>query len=479
MDETFDMWIIHKNPYDYGGDTFRECWKSDTAAMVSKDYNHPCVIMYSIGNEISELALPEGQVIAKEMSGLIRDMDPYKCVTCGINLMLASAAAKGKGAYGEDKDGKEKNTGSATMDSLPTSSFFNLLMNKMGGIIDKMASGKDADKVAEAMKDILDVNGYNYATSRYEKESRMYPDRAFVGAETLPTTLYKNWQLVEKISNLAGDFMWTGWDYLGEAGIGTVRYTLKGKDVDPGLIISGGPGVIDICGKQRPEVEWNKIIWHLTEDITIGVNPVSYADFFRSTSMWRKEDAVNSWSWEGYEGKKTDVTVYADAASVALFVNGKRVGKKKVKEDKAIFRNVTYLPGSIEAIAYDAAGKELKRTKLCSAKGETEIRCICDKETLRANGQDLCFLDLELTGTDGVVKSSVDRKLTVTVEGAGTLAGFGSARPNMNETFVGNGHTTYYGKALAVVRAGNCPGQITVTVQGDGLETKKIVLQVV
>ena len=478
MDETFDMWLIHKNPYDYAGDAFRRDWQKDTASMVNKDYNHPSVIMYSIGNEISELGLSEGQELAKEMAAYVRALDGTRCITCGINLMLASAASKGKGVYGTDKNGKEKSTGTTAMDSLPTSTVFNALMNRMGGIIDKMAASKDADQVADAMAPILDVSGYNYATSRYQKESATHSDRVFVGSETLPKSLYKNWQLVEKLPNLVGDFMWTSWDYLGESGIGTVRYTKKGKDVEPGLIVSGGPGIIDICGNPRPEVEWGKIIWHLTDRIAIGVNPVSHADHFRATSMWRDTDAVASWSWEGFEGKKTDVVVYADAATVTLLVNGHEVGKKKVKQMKAIFKRVIYTPGILEAIAYDEAGKELARTSLSSAEGLTEIRCLCEKEVLQADGQSLCFLNIALTDAKGITKSSVDQKLTVTVEGAGSLAAFGSARPNMAESFVESTHTTYYGKALAVIRAGYTPGDITVTIQGDGLAPKTLHISV-
>ena len=103
MDELCDYWLIHKNPYDHAGDTFLQWWKKDVDAMIGKDYNHPSVIMYSIGNEISELGTLEGQKLCKEISDYVRRADETRAVTCGINLMLASMAAKGSGIYGEKK----------------------------------------------------------------------------------------------------------------------------------------------------------------------------------------------------------------------------------------------------------------------------------------------------------------------------------------------------------------------------------------
>ena len=113
-----------------------------------------------------------------------------------------------------------------------------------------------------------------------------------------------------------------------------------------------------------------------------------------------------------------------------------------------------------------------------TAKEETVLSVIPEKQVLKANGQDLCFLDLRITDAEGTVKSSADQKLTITVEGTGTLQGFGSARPHMAETFVDAAHTTYRGYALAAIRAGYEAGEIKVTVSGDGLEAQTITLQV-
>ena len=480
IDEAFDMWLIKKNPYDYAGEKFSKWWKDDIAAMISKDYNHPSVVMYSIGNEITELGLATGQEQARIMTEFCHTQDHTRPVTAGINLMLATMAKSKKSIYGTDEDGNVKNSGTGGMDDAPTSEFFNIMMNKMGGLINKAAKTKKATAIAEIMSDIFDIPGYNYASSRYKIDAKNHPEQATTGSETLPQTLYDNWQLVKSISTMTGDFMWTGYDYLGESGIGTIQYKDKKtkQPADPGLIISGGAGIIDICGKKRPEVGWSKIIWGLQKTPTIGVDPYTRADYFQSLSMWRITDAVESWSWEGCEGKKASVTVYSDAAKVELFVNGKSAGKKKTKKDIAKFKKIPYEAGKIEAVTYDSSGKETGRTSLISATGKTLIKLTPEATSLCANGQDLCFLNIDLIGENGITKSSVDQNLKIEICGPATLQGYGSARPNIEKSFCSDTFKTFYGKSLAVIRAGYEPGTVTVKVSGKGLDTQKLTLNI-
>lgn len=480
IDEAFDMWLIQKNPYDYGNKKFSKWWKKDIYSMISKDYNHPSVVMYSIGNEITELGLAKGQEQARFMTDFCHEQDHTRAVTAGINLMLATMAGSKKSIYGTDKDGNVKDSGAGGLDNAPTSEFFNIMMNKMGSLINKAAKTKKATAIAEIMSDIFDIPGYNYASSRYLIDAKNHPDQATTGSETLPQTLYDNWQLVKSIPTLTGDFMWTGYDYLGESGIGTVQYKDKKtkQSVDPGLIISGGAGIIDICGKMRPEVGWGKIIWGLQNTPTIGVDPYIYADYFKSLSMWRTTDAVESWSWEGFEGKKSTVTVYSDAAKVELLVNGKSFGKKQPKKDIVKFKKIPYTAGRIEAVAYDVSGKETGRTTLNSATGKTHIKLTPETTELKANGQDLCFLNIDLVGENGITKSSADQKLKVEVFGPAILQGYGSARPTIEKSFCDDTFKTFYGKSLAVIRAGYEAGTVTVRVSGENLKTQEITLHI-
>lgn len=287
-----------------------------------------------------------------------------------------------------------------SMDSMPTSTFYNILMNKMGGIIDKMAAKPSADKVCDILAPLLDISGYNYATSRYDKEQKQNSDRCIVGSETLPKTLYDNWQYVKKNDNLIGDFMWTGWDYIGETGIGTIRYMSKQtrKNAIPGLPILAGCGVIDICGNMRPEVGWNKLIWGLQDTPVLAVEPMKYTNCKRAASMWRNTDAVASWSWDGCEGNKSDVIVYTTAEYAELFCNGRKVGRSKVNKMKATFKRVTYEPGELIAKCYDRQGREIGTAKLISATGKSNLKLTAEKNTLNSNGQDLCYVQVDLVG---------------------------------------------------------------------------------
>ena len=254
-----------------------------------------------------------------------------------------------------------------------------------------------------------------------------------------------------------------------------------------GACIHHDNGVLGACGfhdaefrrvRILKEVGWSKIIWGLQKAPTIGVDPYTRADYFQSLSMWRITDAVESWSWEGCEGKKASVTVYSDAAKVELFVNGKSAGKKKTKKDIAKFKKIPYEAGKIEAVTYDSSGKETGRTSLISATGKTLIKLTPEATSLCANGQDLCFLNIDLIGENGITKSSVDQNLKIEISGPATLQGYGSARPNIEKSFCSDTFKTFYGKSLAVIRAGYEPGTVTVKVSGKGLDTQKLTLNI-
>lgn len=463
MDETFDMWYNRKNKYDYGCD-FADNWQQDTRAMVEQDYNHPCVILYSIGNEVAEPFEQKGIDTGRAQIDLIHSLDRSRPVTCGVNLMIIGRAAKGNGIY---KDG-EMNTaasGKKQKEGGNASLAFNILASFIGTGMNKGGNSRRVDRLTSPFLDSLDIAGYNYASGRYPLEGKAHPERIIFGSETFPQDIYKNWKMVEQYPYLIGDFMWAAWDYLGESGIGAWSYTGGMPFNRPYPWLLSGAGVVDILGVPDVSCRYAAVVWGLCTKPVIGVRPVNHPGVRPSKSVWRGTNAIESWSWQGCEGNKAEVEVYAKAASVQLFLNGKSLGKKRLKEYKAMF-TVRYQPGTLVAVAYDETGKEVSRSELHSAQGEICVSVKPEKETVHPG--EIVYLPVALTDKQGVLESNADRPLTVQVQG-GELLAFGSANPCVEERYDTGKFTTWQGRALAVVKAGKSE-KVTVSVS-DGNQT--------
>lgn len=461
MDETFDMWYLRKTKYDFAMD-FDGCWEENTAEMVERDYNRPCVIMYSICNEVSEPGEARGVELAKRMVALIHGLDPSRPVTGGVNLMIVGNYAKGKGMYADvDKNADSIQKANKLSDSDPknASLIFNIMASLVGSNMNKAANSRRVDAVTAPVLDALDICGYNYASGRYGMDGKLHPDRVILGSETFSFDVCKNWNMMREHPYLVGDFMWTAWDYLGEAGIGAWSYTGGMPFNRPYPWVLGGAGVIDITGKPDGSCRYASTVWGLEKKPRIAVKPVNHPGVRVSKSVWRGTNAMESWAWSGCEGNKAEVEVYSDAAAVELLLGGKSLGKKKIKECKAIFKT-RYAPEVLTAVAYGADGEETARSSLSPATGTPHIRLIPEKSS-----SDIVYIPVEIAGENGVVESNADRKLTVTVEG-GELLAFGSANPCTEEQYHTGSFTTYYGRALAVVRV---TGSATITVT-DGKE---------
>ena len=460
MDETWDMWYSHKNKFDYASN-FEKDWREDIRSMIERDFNHPSVILYSIGNEVSEPAQEKGVKLAKEMVEYIHSLDRNRAVTGGINLMIISRSAKGKGIYkedgGRDDGGKQNAMGGMN------STIFNMITSMVGPGMNKGANGKKADVVTSPVLDALDIAGYNYASGRYPLEGKAHPDRVIFGSETFPQDIYKNWQMVKKYPYLVGDFMWTAWDYLGETGIGAWPYTPDGKAFDkPYPWLLADVGALDLLGNPNGELFLAQAAWGLLKKPAIAVQPVNHHGIKPAKSVWRGTNALPSWSWHGCEGNKAIIEVYADAATVELLLNGKSLGKKKIKDCKAIFKT-KYAPGTLTAVAYDAGGQELSRNELKSASGS--IRLVAEPEETAVKAGNIVYIPISLVGQNGVLERNADCKLTAAVEN-GELLAFGSANPRTEERYDSGNFTTYYGCAMAIVRAGQA-GTVTLSVKNE------------
>lgn len=471
IDEGWDMWFHHKSQFDYAS-KWKEHHRTDLEAMVRRDFNHPSVILYSIGNEVSEPAKETGVAAAREMVDYLHSLDTTRPVTGGFNLMIIANAQKGQGIYDEENGGMKQDTsgGFGNMNS----TMFNFITSMVGSGMNRAANSKKADAATTPALDALDIAGYNYASGRYEMDGKLHPNRLIYGSETFPQDIVKNWRMGRRLPYLVGDFMWTAWDYLGEARLGAWAYTSDAKGFSkPYPWLLADAGAIDILGNPNGELMLARAAWELDDQPMLAVQPVNHPGVTPAKGSWRGTNGIPSWSWSGCEGNKAVVEVYSSANAVELNLNGKRLGRKKLKNCKAVFR-VRYTPGTLTAVAYDADGMMKGEAQLCSATGAIGISLAPEKR--EAKSGELIYIPVSLTGSNGTVESNGDKRLTVSVTG-GELLAFGSANSRTEEQYHTGSFTTYYGMALAVVRALQ-PGQMTVTVSGDGLSPSETVIPV-
>ncbi|GLY07766.1 glycoside hydrolase family 2 TIM barrel-domain containing protein [Actinoplanes sp. NBRC 101535] len=457
MDEAFDMWTRFKTPYDYASE-FPQWHLDDLAAMVAKDRNHPSVIMYSIGNEIAETGTPHGARWARRLAEHVRSLDPTRPVTNGVNALLS------------------------VIDEMPS------IVEEIGGLNEAMADGDwfsavgasaTASARIEESSAALDVLGLNYAEGRYEPDATAHPNRVIVGSETFPSQIGRLWPMVVASPNVIGDFTWTGWDYLGEVGLGATAYEDEPSTLEREFpFLTAWSGDIDITGHRRPVSYYREIVFGLRTEPYIAVQrPAHYGRKISARSPWGWSDSVSSWTWPGFEDRRVVVEVYADADEVALLLDGNEIARAAVGTTRRCLAEIetAYLPGTLVAISY-RDGHEMDRTTLTTA-GEPRLCVTADRDRLVADDDDLAFVSIEIRDREGHLVTGDDREITVAVDGPGTLAGLGSAQPRTTERFDATQRRTFDGRALAVIRPTG-GGHITVMVTSAGLNTTSAEIEV-
>ena len=461
MDEYIDHWYIHKTEHDYV-DYFNDWWRQDLTDMVEKDYNHPCVVLYSTGNEVSETAQKRGIALTKEMTDFLHGLDDSRPVTCGVNIFFNFLSSIGFGVYSDEKAKKEaeraekaKQRGEkAAKKKAVGSQFFNNLAGLLGDEFMKRGAtlhGCDV-KTRDAFAN-MDIAGYNYGIYRYKHDLKKYPQRLILGSETFCNDAYKFRELAKQEPRLVGDFVWAGMDYLGEVMVGSWEYADYAETFDGGLgWVSAGSGRIDLTGKPLGEALYTRVALEADNGPYIAVCPVNHTGDRHSPSAWKMTNAMPSWSWTGCEGRKANVEVYARAARVELVLNGHTVGSKTLKNDCLARFSIPYESGTLEAVSYDAADHEIGRYKLQSAGGATSLTL--DAEEPAAQTGHLCYVRLRYTDENGITKPLTRGNIQVQVRG-GTLVGLGSACPFNKHSYLDSETDTYYGEALAIVRMGD------------------------
>ena len=461
MDEYIDHWYIHKTEHDYVN-YFNEWWHQDLTDMVEKDYNHPCVVLYSTGNEVSETAQKRGIALTKEMTDFLHGLDNSRPVTCGVNIFFNFLSSIGFGVYSDEKAKKEaeraekaKQRGEkAAKKKAVGSQFFNNLAGLLGDEFMKRGAtlhGCDV-KTRDAFAN-MDIAGYNYGIYRYKHDLKKYPQRLILGSETFCNDAYKFRELAKQEPRLVGDFVWAGMDYLGEVMVGSWEYADYAETFDggPGWV-SAGSGRIDLTGKPLGEALYTRVALEADNGPYIAVCPVNHTGDRHSPSAWKMTNAMPSWSWTGCEGRKANVEVYARAARVDLVLNGHTVGSKTLKNDCLARFSIPYESGTLEAVSYDAANHEIGRCKLQSAGGTTRLTLDAEEPTVKPGH--LCYIRLRYTDENGITKPLVRGNIQVQMRG-GTLVGLGSACPFNKHSYLDSETDTYYGEALAIVRMGD------------------------
>ena len=463
MDELWDMWYTTKTEFDYSHDFYAN-YQEDINHFVEKDFNHPSVVMYSIGNEVGEPAEEKGVELAKEMINRLHELDKSRPVTAGINLMIVGLAKMGINLL-------QQSNSAAGPSGVTSEEYNNMMVASSEGMLNAVLAPQ-IDEASTPVLDALDIAGYNYASKRYEIEGMAHPNRVIVGSETFPYALAENWTLAEKLPYLIGDFMWTAWDYIGEIGLGAWYYS-----DDPNFATKtypwklNGGGAIDLIGNPTSEAFLAKAIWQKDNKPYLAVRPIHKEQLIKS--MWRGTNGIPSWSWQGCEGMQTVVEIFTSAPKAKLYINDRLIGEQEVKNYVASF-DVTYEPGTLKAVSVDANGKEYEQT-LTSATGKVSISIEPEKDSYKSG--ELAFVNINLVGENGIVESKADRTLTVTVEG-GELLGYGSQTLITEAAFLDGVYPTYYGQSQAVVRASK-PGNVKITVTGEGVAptTKTILMK--
>jgi beta-galactosidase len=427
IDEAFDMWNEQKNPYDYHL-YFDKWWKKDVENMVVRDRNHPSVIMWSIGNEIPGRQRSDVVKTAKTLGDFICDMDSTRPITSAVN------------------------------DLRP-----------------------DEDPYFAT----LDVAGYNYASggdhnqeSLYAQDHKRIPERIMVGTESYPLEAFGSWMDVVDNPYVIGDFVWTAFDYIGEASIGWRGYWQK-QDFFPWNLAYCGD--IDICGWKRPQSYYRDALWKANQ-LSVWVTPLQPSFELNPErqpwSKWNWLDAVDDWNWKGNEGKIMEVNVYSSCEQVELFLNGKSLGKKPTNRTTKYIAvwQVPYQPGTLKAFGYNGK-KQVNVSELKTAGDPAQIKLTADRSKIKADGQDLSYVTVELTDANGIRNPKTESLITFSIDGPGTIVAVGNANPVSIESCQLPYRKAWRGKCLVIVKSDTKRGMITLYATASGFNKASIEIE--
>ena len=467
MDEGFDMWYRMKNRNDFSR-SFAAEYPRILRVMAEKDYNHPSVVMYSIGNEIPEIGSLKGIRYGKEMIRILKELDGTRPVLLCPSMRLAQDFLFGMPYDKVDEDEYLKDPEHQKEDfehyiKVWTRGLVNLL-----DVFEYTDERKAQDERAtKELYDLLDMAGYNYYGEYYEALHEVHPERVIVGTETEGNKLSYHFRKMREHPYVIGDFVWTLQDHLGECNCCELHYGEEKVEKNYPWV-TNWCGKLDLIGDENITAHRYRMVWGLEKGIVLAAQPPVHDGVEAKFNNDRETDAVMSWSFDGCEGNKTYIDVVTDAPRAEVLVNGKSLGVKEVKDFSARFF-CSYERGTVTARGLSEQGELLYESTLSSAGEGYRLLLTPDTLTLSADGQDMAFVYITLTDKEGNRKAYPEKTLRVRVEGAGKLAGFGSAAYKSEHGFSDGVYETCGGRALAVVRSTHEVGEITLIVESEGL----------
>ncbi len=428
MDEAFDEWKEPKWNIRNGYSVLFDEWaKKDLRAMIERDRNHPSIIMWSIGNEIPELGTKEGKENAKMMAAICRELDPARPVSTGIHLSIKL-----------DRE---------LMDIFDVAGF-NYWHDKLREI---HAAYPDKPLLVTESSAVLSTRGeYHYPVKRIYRDYRDKSlqissyDLVNTGFGALPDVEFK---LQDDFPWLAGQFVWSGFDYHGEPD--------PYEDMWPAH--SSYFGIVEMCGFAKDR-------------------------YYLYQSQWTDKPMVHlipHWNWRGREGKITPVYCYTNCLSAELFVNGKSQGKKEMKkgEYRLKWNDAVYQPGEISVIGFDKQGKRFCEEKIRTAGQPFQIRLIPDREIVRSDGEDMAFITVRIIDEEGNFCPLADNLVNFRAEGEGIIAAVGNGNPISLESYQTGHRTAFHGLCLVVLKSTHNAGTIRLHASSAGLKDDSITIK--
>ena len=433
MDEASDEWEFPKRKWikgwnkgepGYQGsyDFFEEWIERDVTDMVRRDRNHPSVFLWSIGNEVDYPNDPyshpvlDGTTINQPMFGGYKP-DAPDAMRIGVIAQRLAACVR------------------AVDTSRPVT----------GALAGVVMSNQTAYPEA------VDVVGYNYTENRYDEDHATYPDRIIYGSET--GSGIDTWHAVRDRDFIFGQFIWTGTDYLGEAGAWPSR----------GL----GTGLLDFASQPKPRAWFRASMWR--------EEPVTYAGTYPK-NRWVSPDAWDVWNYE--PGQEIRVVCYTNAPQARLMLNGKEVGTMKPYDDKSgiIYWDIPYEAGELVAEGCDASGKVLSSYTLRTTGRPYAIRVKADRETLSA-GKATAHIEIEVVDEKGLPVKLADNEITCRVEGPARLLGLENGANNDMSEHRDNRQRVHMGRLLAYIQTTGEPGDIRITFTSPLLQKAEVVIK--